>query len=133
MAADALRESEEKYRNLVESISDVIFEIDGRGALTYMSPAVRNVFGYEAEDFIGKTFLEFVHPEDSGFLIKRFAELTKGVEYPLEYRVVGKSGEVRHVRTYTKPIMKENTFEGARGTLIDITERKTRGGGSSEE
>ena len=124
MVADALRESEEKYRNLVESISDVIFEIDGRGALTYISPVVRNAFGYEAEDFIGKTFLEFVHPEDSGFLIKRFAELTKGVEYPLEYRVVGKSGEVHHVRTHTKPIMKENTFEGARGTLIDITERK---------
>ena len=124
-AEEALRKSEEKYRNLVESISDVIFEIDGRGALTYVSPAVRNVFGYEAEELIGKTFLEFVHPEDSGFLIKRFAELTKGVEYPLEYRVVGKSGEVQHVRTYTKPIMKENTFEGARGTLIDITERKS--------
>ncbi|MFH0958143.1 MAG: PAS domain S-box protein [Pseudomonadota bacterium] len=124
MFADALRESEEKYRNLVESIGDVIFEIDGRGALTYISPAVRNAFGYEAEDFVGKTFLEFVHPEDRGLLIERFAELTKGVEYPLEYRVVGKSGEVHDVRTHTKPILKDNAFEGARGTFIDITERK---------
>ncbi|MDQ1240539.1 MAG: two-component system, cell cycle sensor histidine kinase and response regulator CckA, partial [Thermodesulfobacteriota bacterium] len=120
---EALRASAEKYRSLVESISDVIFEIDLRGVVTYISPIVRNVFGYEAENLIGKTFLEFVHPEDSGLLIKRFSELTKGVEYPLEYRLVAKSGEVRHVRTYTKPIIKEKTFDGARGTLIDITDR----------
>jgi PAS domain S-box-containing protein len=87
---DALRVSEEKYRNLVESISDVIFEIDGRGALTYISPVIRNVVGYEAEDLIGKAFLGFVHPKDSDLLIKRFSELTEGVEHPLEYRLVGK-------------------------------------------
>jgi two-component system, cell cycle sensor histidine kinase and response regulator CckA len=121
---EALRASAEKYRNLVESISDVIFEIDANGVVTYISPVVRNGFGYEVGDFIGKTFLEFVHPEDIDLLMKRFSELTKGVEYPLEYRVVSKSGEVRHVRTYTKPIIKENIFEGARGTLIDITASK---------
>ena len=123
-AERALRENEEKYRDMVESINDVIFEIDGRGALTYISPVVRNVIGYEAKDLIGKTFLGFVHPEDRDILIKRFSELTKGVEYPFEYRLVSKSGEVLHVRTHTRPTMKENTFEGARGTLIDITERK---------
>ena len=119
-----LRESVEKYRSLVESISDVIFECDRRGMLTYISPVVRNVFGYEAEDLIGKTFLEFVYPEDSDLLIKRFSDLTEGAEYPLECRLMSKSGEVRHVRTHTRPIMKENAFEVTRGTLIDITERK---------
>ena len=123
-AERSLRESEEKYRSLVENISDVIFEIDGRGSLTYISSVVRNVIGYEVEYLIGKTFLEFVHPEDRELLMNRFSELTKGVEYPLEYRIVGKSGEVRYVRTYTRPIMKEDTFEGARGTLIDITDRR---------
>jgi len=122
-----LQESEEKYRGLVESISDVIFEIDRWGVLTYISPVVRNVTGYEAEDLIGKTFLEFVYPEDRDLLIKRFSEFTEGVDYPLEYRLVGKSGVVRYVRTNTKPIMKEKTFEGARGTLIDITENKLSG------
>ncbi len=123
-AEEALESSEEKYRNLVESISDVIFEIDELGTLTYISPVVRNMAGYEAEDLIGKSFLEFVHPEDRDVLMKRFSELTEGVEYPWEYRLMGKSGEVRYVRTYTRPIMKKNIFEGARGTLIDITDRK---------
>ena len=124
-AEEALGDSEEKYRNLVESISDIIFEIDRQGTLTYISPVVRNVVGYEAEDLIGKAFLEFVHPEDKDILMKRYSELTEGVEYPSEYRVVGKSGEVRYVRTRTKPIVRDNTFEGARGTLIDVTERRS--------
>ncbi len=124
-AEEALGDSEEKYRNLVESISDIIFEIDRQGTLTYISPVVRNVVGYEAEDLIGKAFLEFVHPEDKDILMKRYSELTEGVEYPSEYRVVGKSGEIRYVRTRTKPIVRDNTFEGARGTLIDVTEQKS--------
>ena len=68
-----LQESEEKYRSLVESISDVIFEIDKQGMLIYVSPVIQNVLGYEAEDFIGKSFLEFVHPGDRDLLIKRLA------------------------------------------------------------
>ena len=58
------------------------------------------------------------------FLSKRFSELTEGIEYPLEYRLVAESGEVHYVRTYTRPIIKENIFQGARGTLIDISDRK---------
>ncbi|MFH0959865.1 MAG: PAS domain S-box protein, partial [Pseudomonadota bacterium] len=123
-AAEMLRASEEKYRNLVENVNDVIFEIDATGMLTYISPAVRTVFGNEPHDLIGKRFLEFVHPEDVDLLIKRFSELTEGIEHPLEYRIRRKSGEVRYVRTYTKPIFKENIFVGASGTLIDITDRR---------
>ena len=85
---------------------------------TYISPAIRNVSGYEVEDLVGKMFLKLVHPEDIDLLMKRFSELTGGAEYPLEYRIMGKSGEVRHVRTYTKPIMKENTFEEPGGLSL---------------
>jgi PAS domain S-box-containing protein len=123
-AEEALRESEEKYRSLVETISDVIFQINSQGVVTYISPVVRDAFGYEAEEVIGKNFVEFVHPEERELLLKRFSELNAGVERPLEYRVAAKSGDTRWVRTHTKLIVKENTFDGAQGTLIDITERK---------
>lgn len=121
---EILRASEEKYRNLLENVRDIIFEIDATGMLTYINPAVRNVFEVEPQDLTGKNFLEFVHPDDADLLIKRFSELSQGIERPLEYRIGIKPGEFRYVRTYTKPIFKENIFKGACGTLIDITERK---------
>ncbi len=123
-AEEAMRASEEKYRELVVNISDVVFEIDARGSFTYGSPVVRDLLGYEAEELIGKSFIELVHPEDRVAMGKRFAELARGTEQPMEYRLVTKSGEVRWVRTRTKPIMKANVFSGAQGMLIDITERK---------
>ncbi len=118
-----LRQSEEKYQKLVENISDVIFEIDSQGLVTYASPIVKDTLGYDQGDVIGKNFIDFVHPEDRGLLIERFLELSGGVEYPLNYRMMNKSGAIRWVRTKTRPIMEDGRFAGARGTLIDITDQ----------
>jgi PAS domain S-box-containing protein len=121
----ALRENEEKFRDLVESISDTIFEIDGTCHLVYVSPGITNVLEYSPEELKGIYFLDLVHPDDRDRLNSRFSELTKGIEYPTDYRVITKSGKSRWVRTRTKPIIREGSFTGARGTLIDITERKS--------
>jgi len=123
-AEEKLRESEEKYRNLVENVSDVIYEIDSQGVVIYISPAVRDMMEYDPADIIGKNFIEFVYEDDRGRLIERFIELSGGIEYPFEYRLVNKSGDIRWVRTKTNPIMEGGTFTGAHGTLIDITARK---------
>jgi PAS domain S-box-containing protein len=119
-----LRESEEKFRNLVESISDVIYEIDSQGVIVYVSPIVKDVLGYDPADVIGKNLLEFVYKDDRSRLIERFSELREGIEYPLEYRFISKSGDIRWARTKTRPIMEDGGFSGARGTFIDVTERK---------
>ena len=119
-----LMESEEKYRNLVEHISDVVFEIDNLGCFGYISPKLRDLAEYEPKDLIGRSFIKFVHPEDRDLLMKRFSELTKGDERPFDFRVLTKSGKTKWVRTQTKPFRKETSFLGGRGTLIDITERK---------
>jgi len=74
-AEEALRESEEKYRSMVETIRDVIYEIDGHGHITYVSPIVKDILGYGPEDIIGKIFMQFVHPEDQDLLINRFERL----------------------------------------------------------
>ena len=123
-AEEALRESEEKYRNLVESISDVIYAIDSSGVLTYMSPVVKKILGYEPDEVVGRQFLEFVHKEDHALLMRRFSELREeNVRYS-DYRMIDKYGDIKWVRTMTKPIIEEGDFVGGRGTLIDITERK---------
>ncbi|MCJ7644551.1 MAG: PAS domain S-box protein [Candidatus Aminicenantes bacterium] len=123
-AEAALRESEGKYRNLVETINDVIFAIDARGALTYVSPAVKKVLEYEPDELIGRSFMELVYEEDRPILANRFADLQREVIEYSEYRVIDKRGKIRWVRTLTNPIIEGERFVGARGTLIDISARK---------
>ena len=118
-----LRESEEKYRNLVETLSDVVFEVDRQGVITYCSPVVQHVLGYEPEDLMGRHHAEFVHSRDRDLLIKRFSELMQGIVHPLEYRMMTKSGEVRWVQSHTRPVMKGNTTRSTWDSA-DITERK---------
>jgi PAS domain S-box-containing protein len=120
----ALKESEAKYRNLVENVSDVIYEVDSQGVVVYISPFVRDIMGYDPADVVGKNFIEFVYEDDRSLLIERFFDLSKGIEYPFEYRLISKSGDIRWVRTKTNPIVEGGSFKGTRGTLIDITERK---------
>jgi PAS domain S-box-containing protein len=123
-AEAALRESEEKYRTLVESISDVIYAIDGNGVITYVSPVAKKAFGYEPDELIGRNFLELVHKEDHPLLIKRFSELRESNAKSADYRMIDKQDDIKWVRTLTNPVIEKGVFMGARGVLIDITERK---------
>ncbi len=121
---EAIRNSEEKYRNLVDNISDLIYEINSSGVLIYASPSVEKITGYNPDDVIGKNFIEFVYKDDRSLIISRFSDLKNGIELPMEYRFVKKTGEVIWVRTRTSPVYKDGIFAGANGLLIDITERK---------
>jgi PAS domain S-box-containing protein len=123
-AEGLLKESETKYRNLVENISDVLYELDSQVAVVYISPVIRSILGYDSAEIIGKNLIEFVYKDDMSILEERFSELRKGIEFPFDYRFVNKSGELRWARTNTRPIMEDGLFKGARGTLIDITPQK---------
>jgi PAS domain S-box-containing protein len=122
---EALKESEERYRNQVESISDVAYAVGSGGEITYISPVVRNLLGYEPDEITGRHFLEFVHKDDHDLLKRKFAELREGIVSPDEYRLIGKYGDIKCVRTLTRPINEVDGFAGGRGIIIDFTERKS--------
>ncbi|MFP4482622.1 MAG: histidine kinase N-terminal 7TM domain-containing protein [Thermovirgaceae bacterium] len=63
-AEQARNESEILYRTLVENAAEIVFSLDGKGRLTYVSPAVKNVAGYEPSFLAGKDLTPFLHPED---------------------------------------------------------------------
>ena len=119
----ALFDSEEKYRKLVENISDVIFEVNEAGIITYISPVVFKILGYKPEEVIGKHFINFIFEADAQFITERFRELYSNLENNYEYRFLTKTGEICWVRVSTKAIIKENQFKGGSGTLIDINKR----------
>ncbi len=69
-AESALRESEERFRVLVQHTSDVITMMDADGMITYASPAIEAIFGEKAEWVIGTRAFDYIHPDDREQLAK---------------------------------------------------------------
>jgi PAS domain S-box-containing protein len=122
---EALRKSEKKYRKLVENIDATIYIADKEGKLTYISPTVESLLGYNVNESVDKTFTEFLHKEDLERARSRFEAIASGRHLePAEYRVKAKSGEIRWIRVTSQPITDEDPVGGVQGLLTDITERK---------
>lgn len=60
----ALRQSEERFRSLIENALDIVMILDPDGVVYYVSPSVNKVLGYGVVDLIGKNIYEFIHPDD---------------------------------------------------------------------
>lgn len=120
----ALQESEETYRHLVENINDVIYATDAHGTLTYLNPAVETHSGYKTSELIGEVFFDFVYEEDRPRVMNQFADILAGRLEPNEFRVVIKSGDIRWIRTSSRPIYQGGHVVGLRGVYIDITEKR---------
>lgn len=123
-AREALIESEERYRDLVENINDTIYSCDRNGLLTYISPVIETIAGYKPSEIVGKYFTEFIVPDDLPRIAKQFEEVLLGRIEPSEYRVKNRKGEVRWVRTSSRPVYKNDQVVGLTGILTDITKRK---------
>ncbi|MGA2917699.1 PAS domain S-box protein [Methanoregula sp.] len=119
----ALLESEEKYRDLVENINDVLFIVDTKGTITYISPMVSQ-FGYTPEQVIGRPLLEFVIPDKAYNLQQRFEEARQGIIKPYEFRLRDDKGKRRWIRSSSRPVFEGEKLLGLQGILTDITEQK---------
>jgi PAS domain S-box-containing protein len=121
---ERLEQSEQKYRELVEEIGEVIYALDPTGRLTYVSPAIQAVLGYTPAEIVGQSFLEYVHEDDHEAIQRRLHEVFAGKLGPEEYRFRHRRGQVRWLRTSGRPIVKDGVVLGLRGVLVDVTESK---------
>ena len=89
-----LRESEERYRLLIQTMPDVIYELDSAtGILTFLNPSFEAVTGWSVSDWIGKIFVGLLHPDDVPRAMKIFGCICKGeVPEPHELRILCKGG-----------------------------------------
>lgn len=121
-----LRESELRFRSLVESINDWFWEVDTNGVYTYVGPQIKTLLGYDPEEALGKTAFDFMPPEESRRIRKIFQDLAEdyGSIELLENTLVHKQGHRVVVQTSGLPIYDAHgKFVGYRGTDRDITEK----------
>lgn len=126
LAEEALQESELRFRNLVEMLPEVVFEVDLNAKITYANRRVSDVFGYSSKDIeTGLGSLELLVPEDRERSLKRFAQRKMGEGIGAsEYTMLRKDGSTFPALLHLSPKMKGNVLVGFRGILIDITEHK---------
>ncbi len=123
-AEQALRESEEKYRDLVENINDVIFTVDTSGTITYINPTIESLAGFTPEEVIGKPFSDYIFPDDLLKLQKSFERTLSGSIEPLEFRLLCKGGGTCRVRSSSRPKSRNGKVVALRGTISDISRQR---------
>lgn len=123
-AEETLREVQEAFRVLVEGVNDVLYSVDVHGVITYVSPAVERMLVYLPSELTGRSFWPLVVAEDVPAVEQAFQDLLNGESCVSEFRMRTKTGEIRWVRTSSRPITDKSAGIGIHGVLIDITERK---------
>ena len=121
---EQLRQVKVQYQQLVENINEVIFSLDDSGTITYVSPAVSELGGYIPAELSGRSFSDVIFPEDVTIARSGFERVIRGELGPSEFRILTKPGDVRWVRSSSRPIVREGKVVGISGSLMDITERK---------
>ncbi len=120
-----IKESEEKYRALVELLPDIIYEADLNLNLTYINKIAFEKFGYTQKDFEkGISVLQIITPEYRDLALNNIKILLEGKNpKPTEYLVKRKDDSHFYVRIHSRPIKKDERIIGITGTITDINDK----------
>ena len=124
-AEDALRDSEDRYRTLVETSPDVIFTLSlQEGIIRSLNPAFESVTGWTCPEWINRHFIDIVHPDDRPLVLKKYREAADGAGVMrYDVRCLTRNGSCRIVELTTAPLLQHGAVSGRLGIARDITER----------
>jgi PAS domain S-box-containing protein len=123
-AEAALRESEERFRSLVEGTAACVGIIDLTGRLIYVNGAFADLMGYSVPELLGRPFLDYLHPEDAESMLGLFLHGLSSEAPEIEFRAICKDGSTRHLWTRPARLTTQGEIIGFVSIVVDITERK---------
>jgi PAS domain S-box-containing protein len=123
----ALRESEEKYRGILENMDDAYYEVDLKGNYAFFNEAMVLKTGYSREELTGMNYKQVLTPETQKQVKQVFSDVYKTGQ-PVrifEYDLIRKDGAKRNFEAWASPIFdKDNRITGFKGMANDVTNRK---------
>jgi PAS domain S-box-containing protein len=121
-----LRESEERFRDLANSLPETVYEMDREGKLTFVNSSAFGFFRYTEEDFrAGLNGFNMIAPEDRARAFANSIRIMKGERLGhTQYTALRKDGTTFPVLFHSSPIYRAGQPAGLRGFIIDITEQK---------
>jgi PAS domain S-box-containing protein len=117
-AEETLRENEERYRLLVENLNDVVFTLNLKGNMTYVSPIIEKLSGYKPEKFLDQSYVKFVHPDDLPGLMDSFEHTMAGKTEVHEFRFKVKGNKYRHVFSSERAVFEDGQPVGFVGSAL---------------
>lgn len=120
-----LRESENRWRGLLEAAQEGIWMTDAAGAVTFINEELASLLGYERQEVVGRHYLEFVAPECRECAANAFEETKPGRKRRIELALLHKNGRPVHtVVSGFGDFDEGGRFLGALGLVVDISHRR---------
>jgi PAS domain S-box-containing protein len=125
-ADQALVESENKYRNLVEKINEGLIFVDVKDVIIYVNKAFARIVGYSEKELIGKSSLNSLSPEElHSEIIEHNKKRTEGLSEQYEIEMLKSNGERIFVSVSASPVFdRDNRLIGSMAVCTDITEKR---------
>jgi PAS domain S-box-containing protein len=125
-AQEALKQREEHFRVMIENSLDDVAILDAKGTILYQSPSIERVLAYKLEEHKGTSAFNFLHPDETAYVARVFAELTQtpGSNYQGELRAKHRDGSWRTLEVMVRNFLDDPVVCGVLVNFRDITERK---------
>jgi PAS domain S-box-containing protein len=122
----ALEASEQRYRELVEDVTDILFTVDRDGCFVSLSRSFERSTGYPIEEWIGRPFTDLFLAHSNAAAVEPFAQTLAGENRLIrEYELPAKSGMVVIVEVSAQPRYVDGVLAGTIGVARDVTEHRT--------
>src|SRR5262249_41569753 len=124
-AIEALRKNEERFRSLIQNVSDILIILSEDGTLQFISPSIERISGHSPQELLGKNEFDYTHSEDKMAMLVVFQQthIQPGLMLSPEFRFRHKNGTWVRVEAIGNNLLTDPTVHGYVIAMRDITDR----------